>query len=321
MDAVRVRERGGDHPRRDAALSVATGMRRSRWRALLSLFVALAGSACASQGAVPSAMWSWNRPFAPYRVLGNIYYVGSNQIAQFLITTPAGHILLDSGFATSVPRLRANVQALGFRFEDVKILLTSHAHIDHVQGHALVRRLTGATVVASARDGAVVATGGKGEAVYDGVYSWEPCPVDRVVADGDHVDLGGTTLTAHLTPGHTTGAVTWTMQVPGQGAGARPLDVVFFPSANINDGVRLVGNARYPEIADDFARSFATWKALPCDVFLGVHGSFYDMAEKRARQEAGATPNPFLDPAGYRRFVSGAQAHFEAQLADERSKE
>jgi metallo-beta-lactamase class B len=289
---------------------------------VLAGLAALSVSACASQGGVPGAMWSWNRPFAPYQVIGNVYYVGSNQIAQFLITTPAGHILLDSGFEASVPRLRANVEALGFRFEDVKVLLTSHAHIDHVQGHALVRRLTGATVVASARDGAIVAAGGKGESVYDGVYSWAPCPVDRVVADGARVELGGTTLTAHLTPGHTTGAVTWTMQVPapGEAAGAaRPLDVVFFPSANVNDGVRLVGNARYPEIAEDFARSFATWEALPCDVFLGVHGAFYGMAGKRARQEAGAATNPFLDPEGYRRFVRETKARFEEQLAAERA--
>jgi metallo-beta-lactamase class B len=308
------------------------GPLRTAWRrrALLGVLAALAPSACAGQGGVPSAMWSWNRPFAPYRVIGNVYYVGSNQISQFLITTPAGHILLDSGFEASVPRLRANVAALGFRFEDIKLLLTSHAHIDHVQGHALVRRLTGAAVVDSARDGAIVAAGGKGESVYDGVYAWAPCPVDRVVADGDRVELGGTTLTAHLTPGHTMGAVTWTMQVPaepggaggagGPGGTARPLDVVFFPSANINPGVRLVGNARYPEIAEDFARSFAVWKALPCDVFLGVHGGFYDMAGKRARQEAGASPNPFIDPEGYRRFVREAEAHFEEQLAAERPR-
>jgi len=288
--------------------------------AALAALAALGWSACAGQAGVPSQMWSWNRDFPPYRVIDNIYYVGSNQIAQFLITTPAGHSLLDSGFESSVPRLRDDVAALGFRFEDIKLLLTSHAHIDHVQGHARVRQLTGATVVASARDGAFVAAGGKGESVYDGVYSWAPCPVDRLVADGDEVTLGGTTLTAHLTPGHTMGAVTWTMRVaaPSGRSDARPLEVVFFPSANINPGVRLVGNVRYPEIAKDFARSFATWKALPCDVFLGVHGDFYDMRGKRKRQEAGASENPFIDPDGYRRFVAEAEEHFRAQLASER---
>jgi metallo-beta-lactamase class B len=287
---------------------------------VLAPLAALAALACARQSGIPSAMWAWNRDFPPYRVIGDIYYVGSDEIAQFLVTTSAGDILLDSGFEASVPRLRDNVRALGFRFEDIKILLTSHAHIDHVQGHALVRRLTGATVVASARDAVFLEAGGRGETVFGDVYSWPPCPVDRVVADGDEVTLGGVTLTAHLTPGHTMGAVTWTMRVPAPDAPAdgRPLDVVFFPSANVNAGVRLVGNARYPAIADDFARSFATWKALPCDVFLAVHGDFYGMRDKRRRQLAGASVNPFIDPQGYRSFVTEAEQRFRAQLASER---
>jgi metallo-beta-lactamase class B len=269
---------------------------------------------------VPVNMEDWNRDLPPYRVIDNVFYVGGNDVAQFLVTTPAGHFLLDGGFEASVPRLRSEIASLGFRFEDVKYLLTSHAHIDHQQGDARVRALTGAKVVASARDAETLAAGGKGEAVYDGVYSWPPCPVDLVVADGDRVSLGGTTLTAHLTPGHTRGAVTWTMQVaaPEARPDAPKLDVVFFPSATINDGVRLVGNARYPEIAADFERSFALWRALPCDVFLGVHGAFFDMERKRARQIEGVTPNPFIDPGGYRRFVARAEGRFREELGSER---
>jgi metallo-beta-lactamase class B len=268
-------------------------------------------------------MRSWNRDYPPYRVIGNIYYVGTNEVAEFLIATPAGHILLDSGFEASVPRLRDNVARLGFRFEDIKILLASHAHIDHVQGHALVRRLTGARVVVSAPDAPFIAAGGKGEPVFDGVYSWTPCPVDRVINDGDTVALGGTTLTAHLTPGHTMGATTWTMRLPpdAAGAGGKALDVVFFPSANVNPGVRLVGNARYPAIAADFQRSFAIWKALPCDVFLGAHGQFFGMRDKRARQVEGeqpGAPNPFVDPDGYRRLIAEAEQRFTSQLRSER---
>jgi metallo-beta-lactamase class B len=278
---------------------------------LLAL-VAIAG--CAGQAGVPREMRAWNRDYPPFQIIGNIYYIGSNAVAQFLITTPAGHILLDSGFEASVPRLRANVESLGFRFADVKYLLTSHAHIDHVQGHALVRRLTGAAVVASAADGQVLTNGGKGEAVYDGVFSWAPCPVDRVVADGDTIALGGTTLVAHLTPGHTRGATTWTMRIAQNG---RPLDVVFFPSANINPGVHLVGNTRYPQIADDFERSFATWRALPCDVVLGAHPAFFDMDRKRDRMGSGG-PNPFIDPGGYRHLIAEAEQRFRAQLASER---
>jgi metallo-beta-lactamase class B len=285
------------------------------------LGLALAVAACApALQPVPADMVDMNHDVAPYRVIDNIYYVGSNEVAQFLITTPAGHFLLDGGFEASVPRLRQEISALGFRFEDVKYLLTSHAHIDHQQGDARVRALTGAQVVASARDAEILAAGGKGDPAYDGVFSWPPCPVDRVVADGESVSLGGTMLTAHLTPGHTRGAVTWTMQVaaPEARPGAAKLDVVFFPSAGINDGVRLVGNVRYPEIAADFEHSFAVWKALPCDVFLGVHGSFFDMDRKRARQLEGVTPNPFIDPGGYRRFVARAEGRFREQLASER---
>ena len=286
---------------------------------LIASVACLLASGCAWQNGVPGRMWNWNQAFPPYRVIDNVYYVGSNEIAQFLITTPDGDILLDSGFETSVPRLVENVARLGFRFEDIRILLTSHAHIDHVQAHARIRQLTGAEVVASALDAVVISAGGAGEATYGDVYRWTPCPVDRVVADGDQVNLGGTTLTAHLTPGHTRGAVTWTMRVaaPG-GSSGRPLDVVFFPSATINPGVRLLGNARYPAIANDFARSFALWKSLPCDVFLAVHGDFYDMRDKRARQIDGATTNPFIDPVGYRRFIDDAERRFRQELAAER---
>jgi len=272
--------------------------------------------ACANQAGVPREMRAWNRPLAPYQVIGNIYYVGTNGVAQFLITTPEGHILVDSGFQASVPGLAANVRALGFRFEDVKILLASHAHIDHVQGHALVRRMTGAQVIASAPDAPVIAAGGKGEPVFDGVYAWEPCPVDRVVSDGDRVTLGGTTLVAHLTPGHTRGATTWTMAVSD---GGRQLAVVFFPSANVNPGVRLVGNPRYPEIATDLESTFAKLKALPCDIFLAPHGGQFAMADKFARLDRGEGVAALVDPAGWQKLLAAAEKTFRDQLALERA--
>jgi len=290
-------------------------MRLRKPLASLVLFAcAVSLVACASQSGVPREMRSWNRPFPPFRIAGNIYYVGTSGVAQFLIVTPQGHILLDSGFEASVPGLADNVRALGFRFEDVKLLLASHAHIDHVQGHALVRRMTGAQVVASAPDAPVIAGGGKGEPVFEGVYAWTPCPVDRVVADGERVTLGGTTLVAHLTPGHTRGATTWTMEV---NEGGRALAVVFFPSANVNPGVHLVDNARYPEIASDFQRSFAIWKSLPCDVPLGAHGAFFDMETKHKRLASGDA-SAFIDPEGYRRLVADAEKRFQEQLASER---
>ena len=292
--------------------------RRRAWNArpaFAVLLVLLWLTGCAGQTGVPGNMQQWNRPFPPYRVIAGIYYVGSNDIAQFLITTPAGHILLDTGFEASVPRLRENIEALGFRYRDIKLILTSHAHIDHVQAHALVRRQTGAEVVVSAADAAFVENGGKGETVYDGVFDWTHCPVDRRVRDGELVTLGGVSLTAHLTPGHTRGATTWTMQVHEEG---KSLAVVFFPSANINAGVHLIDNERYPQIALDFERSFAVWKGLACDVFLADHGEFYGMKAKYRQLQNGASANPFIDPDGYRRFIAAAEQRFREQLASER---
>lgn len=282
---------------------------------LLAAALLAAAAGCARQPGVPRQMRDWNRDFAPFTVIDNIHYVGSNDIAIFLLTTPAGHILIDSGFETSVPRLQANVEALGFRFADIKILLDSHAHIDHVQAHATVQRLTGAEVVVSRGDASVIAGGGRGEPVYDGVYSWPPCKVDRVIDDGATVSLGGTTLTARLTPGHTRGATTWTTVVHD---GGRTLNVVFFPSANVNQGVRLVGNTRYPEIADDFQRSFAIWKALPCDVFLADHAHFFAMQDKADALRVHPTTNPFIDPDGYRNAIAAAERRFRRQLDHER---
>jgi metallo-beta-lactamase class B len=284
---------------------------RREWLSLAALNL----SACISEFGVPGNMWRWDRNFPPHRVFGNIHYVGSTDLAQFLITTPQGHVLLDTGFEDSVPRLREHIQTLGYRFEDIAFVISSHAHIDHVQAHAVVRQLTHAKVVASTLDAPFIASGGKGETVFDGEYAWRPCPVDRTIVDGDQLSLGGTTLTARVTPGHTRGATTWTMQVP---AGTQSLNVVFFPSANINRGVHLVDNPRYPDIVSDFEHSFAIWKSLPCDVFLGAHAEFYDMHAKYDRLDAKDGVNPFIDPAGYRRAIAEAEQRFRKQLASER---
>jgi metallo-beta-lactamase class B len=284
---------------------------RREWLSLALLQL----SACVGEFGIPGNMWRWDRDFPPHRVIGNIHYVGSTDLAQFLITTSQGHVLLDTGFERSVPRLRDNVRQLGYRFEDIAFVISSHAHIDHVQAHAVIRKLTHAQVVASALDAPFIASGGKGETVFDGVYAWRPCPVDRRIEDGDQVILGGTTLTARVTPGHTKGATTWTMQVESD---SRMLNVVFFPSANINRGVRLIGNPRYPSIASDFERSFAIWRSLPCDVFLGAHGDFYGMHAKYDRLASKGRANPFIDPSGYRRAIADAEQRFRKELESER---
>jgi len=280
------------------------------------LALGITAGACAANRGVPAAMVGWSDPVPPVRILGNVHFVGTTELGIFLITTPAGHILLDSGFEARVHELRQRVESLGFRFEDIKLLLASHAHIDHVQGHALVRRLTGARVVASRADAGVIASGGQGEWAYGSRFAWTPCPVDAIVEDGGQIELGGTTLTAHITPGHTRGATTWTMRT-AETAGGPPLAVVFFPSATVPPGARLVDNPDYPTVIADYRRSFARWRQMPCDVFLGAHTAFFGFEDKVKRLRAGARPNPFIDPAGFARALAGFEERFEAVVASQ----
>lgn len=257
-----------------------------------------------------------NQPFPAHRVIANVYYVGSSDLATFLITTPAGHFLINSGFEETVPLIQAGVEKLGFHFKDIKILLSGQAHIDHVGGHALARKLTRARVMVMAGDDGVVSSGGVGDFQYEQQAHWKPCPVDRVLHDGETVALGGVTLVAHHTPGHTKGCTTFTLTADDHG---KPYHVVIVGSANANTGYRLVNNAKYPEIAEDFARTFRVLKSLECDVYLGSHGSYYGMAEKFARVKAGAQ-NPFIDPQGYRNFVQQREQTYLADLASQRAK-
>src|SRR5689334_1646604 len=206
----------------------------------------------------------WNKPFPAHKIIGNMYFVGSEQLGSFLITTPEGHILINSDYEETVPVIRSAVEKLGFKFTDIKILLGSHAHPDHMTGDALVKQMTGATVMAMAEDVPAlnnIRPGGK------------PHPIDRVLHDGDTVSLGGTTLTAHLTPGHTKGCTTWTFKTSENG---KTYDVVIVGSLSLNAAV-LVNNAGYPNIQDDFRKSFKVMRTLPADVFVGSHNGFYQM--------------------------------------------
>jgi metallo-beta-lactamase class B len=257
-----------------------------------------------------------NQPFPAHRVIANVYYVGASDLATFLITTPAGHFLINSGFEETVPLIQAGVEKLGFHFQDVKILLTGQAHIDHVGGHALARKLTGARVLVMAGDDGLVASGGVGDFQYDKQARWKPCPVDHVLHDNETVSLGGVTLVAHHTPGHTKGCTTFTLTADDHG---KPYHVVIVGSANANTGYRLVNNAEYPEIAEDFARTFRLLKSLECDVYLGSHGSYYGMKEKLARVKEGGQ-NPFVDPQGYKDFVAQREQTFLADLTSQRTK-
>jgi metallo-beta-lactamase class B len=255
-------------------------------------------------------MRGWNEPAAPCRVVGNIYFVGTNELAMYLIVTPAGNILLDSGFEESVPLVQESVRRLGFRFEDIKLLLASHAHNDHVAGHARVKELTGARVLATEPDAATMRAGGGGPLAFG--ITWRPVVVDEILRHGQAVELGGTVLVAHLTAGHTPGATTWTTTVD---EGGRKLAVVFFSSSTLFEETPLRGNKDYPDIANDFERSYAIWRSLPCDVFLAPHGGFFDLTEKRAAGLRGETPNPFIDPAGWKRLISIQETNFRRRLA------
>ncbi len=250
------------------------------------------------------AQQNWNAPFPAHRVMDNLYFVGTEQLGSFLITTPAGHILINSDFESTVPLLKRNVAELGFDFKDIKILLGSHAHGDHMEGDALVKQLTGAEVMAMAEDVPALRQmrpGGKSH------------PIDRVLHDGDHVTLGGTTLTAYRTPGHTKGCTSWGLTVSEDGHDYNALIVCSF---GVNDDYVLVGNTDYAEIASDYVATFAKARALPVDVFLGSHGFFYGLEAKyRALLKRGpGDPNPFIDHAGYLAHIAAQEQRFEAML-------
>jgi len=244
-------------------------------------------------------------PFPPHKVIGNVYYVGTKSLASFLITTPQGHILVNSTYERNVPTIQKSVEQLGFKFSDIKILLGSHAHGDHQEGDALVKQLTGAQVMAMAEDVPALQAmkpGGKEH------------PIDRVLHDGESVTLGGTTLVAHLTPGHTRGCTTWTLKAQENG---KTYDVVIIGSFGTNPGFRLVNNAEAPHIAEEFERTFKVARSLPCDVPLGSHPGMYNLEEKYAKLGKGG-PNPFIDPEGYKLEVDIDEAMFRAVLAEQR---
>jgi CubicO group peptidase (beta-lactamase class C family)/glyoxylase-like metal-dependent hydrolase (beta-lactamase superfamily II) len=257
----------------------------------------------------------WYEPFPAHKVIGNVYYVGSKDLATYLITTPEGHILINSGFERTVPLIKKSVESLGFKMTDVKILLASHAHSDHVAGHALLQKITGAKVYVMRGDDQVIASGGKGQYLYT-TDRWAPCKVDRILKDKEEVKLGGVTLVARLTPGHTRGCTTWTWRVED---GGKKYAVVVIGSPNVNPGFQLVNNKDYPEIAEDFARTFEVLKSLPCDVFLGAHGSYYGMVERYALLKKGQK-NVFVNPEGYKQYVALKERAFRLALATQRDK-
>lgn len=277
---------------------------------LVTLSITLAGLAAAQTAKIitPADVFrrnteprdQMNQQFPPHKIVGNLYYVGSPILSSFLITTPEGHILINSAYEATVPAIRASIEQLGFRMSDVKILLGSHAHGDHMEGDALVKEMSGAQVMAMEQDVPAlkkIMPGGK------------PHPIDKVLHDGDHVTLGGTTL-ARLTPGHTRGCTTWTLKVQD---GSKTYDVVIIGSVGVNPGFILVNNKDVPQIAEEYRRSFRILRSLPCDIPLGSHPAMYGMAEKHAK--LGKSSNPFIDPQGYRTEVNLMEQVFNTEVA------
>jgi metallo-beta-lactamase class B len=242
----------------------------------------------------------WHRPFPAFKIAGNLYYVGTADLAVYLINTPQGNILINSDFQEDVPLIRKSIEQLGFKYSDTKIILISHAHGDHDAATGLIKKETGARLMVMDADVAEVESTAPGR---PGAH------VDRVLHDGDTVELGGSKLTARLTPGHTKGCTTWTMQVQ---EGGRKLDAVIIGSPNVNAGYILVGNKNYPQIAQDYVKTFAVLRGLPCDLFLGAHGAYFGLKAKYEKMKPGE-PNPFIDPSGYKAYVSEREASFRKE--------
>jgi metallo-beta-lactamase class B len=254
----------------------------------------------------------------PFRIVRNLFYVGSRDLACFLITTPAGNILINANLESSPPLIRKSVETLGFHWADTKILLSSQAHFDHLGGAAEILNETGATLMVMDGDVTVAESGGAND--FATLPRFPSVHVDRTLRDGDTITLGGVVLTAHKTPGHTRGCTTFTMKVIDSG---RTLDVVIIGGFSVLDSYRLVATAKqpasYPGIAKDFEHAFATFRSLPCDIFLGTHGEYFDMQQKLARYRDEG-PAVWIDPEGYRRTVAEAQQTFERRLQREQAK-
>lgn len=243
----------------------------------------------------------WHRAIPGFKIAGNLYYVGTADLAAYLIATPQGNILINGNFKEDVPAIRKSIEGLGFTFADTKIILISHAHGDHDEGVGIIKSTTGARLMVMDADVAAVESAARGR---------PGAKVDRVLHDRDTVELGGSTLTARLTPGHTPGCTTWTMPVAD---GGRTLNAVIVGSPNVNAGFILVNNKAYPGIAADYVKTFAVLKATPADLFLGAHGAYFNLKDKLPKM--GGAVNPFIDAAGYRAYVAEREQAFEKELA------
>lgn len=270
----------------------------------------------AGRDAIEDTLQHWSMPFEPQRIIGNIFYVGTNLISSFLIVTPQGHVLLDTGHAQMLPQVEANIEKLGFHPKDVKILLNSHAHFDHCGGFAEFKRQTGAQVIASRLDGELMSRGGKGDFYWGDDLAYAPVTPDRYVNDDDEVQLGGVTLRAHLTPGHTKGCTSWSMAVKEND---KEYQVLFVCGLTVSP-YKLNNNSKYPNVKEDARRTLTQLRGMRADVLLAPHGFYFNLQAKAARKKH-SSENPFIDPNDVDRHLSEMERDFEqAVQAQERQR-
>jgi metallo-beta-lactamase class B len=276
----------------------------------VALFVIGAQAQTSVKDFLAAVTKKWTTPFAPFQLIGNIYYVGTDGIAVYIIKTSQGLILMDTALPESTGMIKDNIAKLGFKLADIKYIVNSHAHFDHTGGFAQIKKETGAELVAGERDKPLLEGGYYPGDEKDTDLSFPPVKVDRAVKEGDKVTLGDTTLTVHSMPGHSPGCTSWEMTVKD---GSQDRDVLFFCSGTVALN-KLVGTPTYPGIVDDYRSTFAKAKAMHPDVLLGPHPEVYGMQEKRAQMKDGA-PNPFVKPGELATYVAGLETDFDKQLA------
>ena len=250
--------------------------------------------------AVSAQSPDWHVAFPGFKIAGNLYYVGTADLAVYLVKTSKGNILINCDFPQDIALIRKSIHQLGFDYGDTKVILISHAHEDHAAALGQIKKETGARVMVMEGDVPWVQSTAPGH---------PGAKVDRVLHDGDTVELGESKLKARLTPGHTPGCTTWTMEVQ---EGGRKLNAVIIGSPNVNPGYILVGNKNYPRIAEDYEKTFGVLVNLPVDIFLGAHGSYFGLKRKYEEMKAEG-PNPFIDPAGYKAYVTERRDAFRKE--------
>lgn len=294
---------------------------RKRWILLSLALIAATGLAIVYPKWREASNNGGQKPVEPFRIAGNLYYVGANDVTAFLVTGPAGHVLIDGGYPGTAPLILASVAKLGFDIRDVKVLLNSHAHFDHAGGLAALQQASGAQLWVSEGDADVIASGGAGDRSmgplrflsYLPIVHYPAPRVDHRFADGTTVRVGPVEVTAHVTPGHTPGCTSWAIPVRD---GDRDLLAVSICSLGIGPGLSFFPK-RYPDVAAQFRQSYATLRALPADIFLGAHGNVFGLSRKRREQATAADPvAPFIDRDGYRKYIDDAEKSLERTLRD-----